>query len=94
MKGKICLALLALLLVWLAPLGPAQAADPEVKRVDKDTLKGMLADPGLLIIDVRQPSDWDSSDRKITGAQRFLPDVVNAWGPKLPKDKKIVLYCA
>lgn len=70
------------------------AAEPEAKFVDIDTLKGMLGDPSLLIIDARHGAEWTKSDRKIKGAIRFSPDGIASWGPLLPKNRKIVLYCS
>jgi rhodanese-related sulfurtransferase len=66
----------------------------EAPRIDKETLKSWLNDPGMMIIDVRQPGDWQASDKKIQGAVREDPHAVDAWATTLPKDKKIVLYCA
>ena len=66
----------------------------EAPRVDKETLKTWLADPQVIILDVRQPKDWDGSDKKIKGAVRQEPKEVKTWAANLPKDKKIVLYCA
>ena len=70
------------------------AATQEAPRIDQETLKSWLNDPGVMIIDVRQPGDWQASDKKIQGAVREDPHAVNAWAATLPKDKKIVLYCA
>jgi len=72
------------------PLACAQ----EAPRLDKGTLKSWLGNPGVMIIDVRQPNDWQASDKKIQGAVREDPQAVDAWAANLPKDKKIVLYCA
>jgi rhodanese-related sulfurtransferase len=69
-------------------------AQKEVQRVDKDSLKSWLGQPDVLIIDVRAPRDWSRSDNKIKGAVRRDPGKVAVWGKTLPKDKKIVLYCA
>jgi len=63
-------------------------------RLDKETLKGWLADTQVIILDVRAPNDWQSSDKKIKGAVRQEPKEVKTWAASLPKDKKIVLYCA
>ena len=93
MRGRTWLILLVLLAL-LVPAPAGLAAPGEVKYVDKDALKSLLGAPDLLIIDVRRAADWDSSDRKIQGAVRQDPDRVAAWGPTLPKDKRIVLYCA
>ena len=70
------------------------AAAPEAPRVDKETLKSWLSDPQVIILDVRQPKDWQSSDKKIKGAVRQEPKEVKTWAASLPKEKKIVLYCA
>ena len=70
------------------------AAAQEAPRIDKETLKGWLGNPGVVIIDVRQPKDWQGSDKKIKGAVREDPKAVQTWAASLPKDKKIVLYCA
>ena len=87
------LALLAFLVVPVPFVaGPSLAGEPQVNFVDKDALKGMLGDPGLLLIDVRHQGDWERSKVKIKGAMRFSPEGVASWGPLLPKDRRIVLY--
>jgi len=63
-------------------------------RVEIETLKNWLSDPQVLIIDVRAAGDWQGSDKKIKGALRQDPKAVTTWAATLPKDKKIVLYCA
>jgi rhodanese-related sulfurtransferase len=83
---------LALLLWALLPAALASGAAPALKLVDPATLKGMLGDPQLVIIDVRVPASWAKSDRKIQGAMRQDPNQVAVWGPKLPRHKKFVLY--
>ena len=57
-------------------------------------MKSWLSDPQVIILDVRQPKDWQSSDKKIKGAVRQDPKEVKTWAASLPKEKKIVLYCA
>ena len=66
----------------------------EAPRVDKETVKGWLADPQVVIVDVRAGNDWEDSKIKIKGAVRQDPKEVQTWAASLPKDKKIVLYCA
>lgn len=66
----------------------------EAPRIDKETLKSWLADPQVIILDVRAPDDWQGSDKKIKGAVRQDPKGVKTWAASLPKEKKIVLYCA
>ncbi len=83
-----------ILLAALPLLAQAQclAAAPGVQYVSPDTLKGMLGDPNLILIDVRHPHEWARSQRMIKGAIRFSPDRADTWGPLLPRDKHIVLY--
>ena len=68
------------------------AAGQEAPRIDKETLRNWLNNPEVLILDVRQPKDWQGSDREIQGAVRQDPHAVTTWAAGLPKDKKIVLY--
>jgi hypothetical protein len=70
------------------------AAAQEAPRIDKETLKSWLGNPEVIILDVRQPKDWQGSDKKIQGAVRVDPHAVDTWAATLPKNKKIVLYCA
>jgi rhodanese-related sulfurtransferase len=72
----------------------ACAAAPEAPRIDKETLKGWLADPQVVIVDVRAGNDWEDSKTKIKGAVRHDPKEVPTWAASLSKEKKIVLYCA
>jgi len=72
----------------------ACAAAPEAPRIDKETVKGWLGNPQVVIVDVRAGDDWKDSKTKIKGAVRQDPKAVQTWAASLPKDKKIVLYCA
>ena len=79
---------LMLVFVW------ACAGSENAPRLERDTLKSWLSDPQVVILDVRAPQDWDSSNKKIKGAQRRDYKELKTWAASLPKDKKIVLYCA
>jgi rhodanese-related sulfurtransferase len=70
------------------------ASGKDAPRLDKETLKTWLSDPKVMIVDVRSADDWKGSDKKIKGAVRQDPKESKTWAPTLPKDKKIVLYCA
>ena len=72
----------------------ACAAAPEAPRIDKETVKGWVGNPQVVIVDVRAGSDWQESKTKIKGAVRQDPKGVQTWAASLPKEKKIVLYCA
>ena len=65
-----------------------------MKKVDKETLKSWLGNSDVVILDVRLPEHWQGSGKKIPGALREDPQAVNTWVATLPKEKKIVLYCA
>jgi hypothetical protein len=80
-----------LIVLGLAMLAsPSLVAASEVKYIDAPTLKGMLGDPDLVIIDTS--TGWWTYDQKIVGSLVF-PEEASSWAPKLAKDKKIVLYC-
>ncbi len=83
------LLLLFFLGVSLLP-GPALAETPKVQYIDAATLKGMLGDPNLVIIDTSQ--GWWTYDQKIPGSLIF-PEEASAWASQLSADKTIVLYC-
>jgi 3-mercaptopyruvate sulfurtransferase SseA len=85
---------LVILSLLLAPLGTALAAKAEVQYLGLEALKGMLDDPQVMVIDVRVPSSWADSDKKIKGALRGDPARAATWGKTMPRDKKIVLYCS
>ena len=66
-----------------------------MERIDKETLRGWLGDANVYILDLRVPRDWEASQAKIEHAHHFDPlQPVETWAQKLPKDKKIVAYCA
>ncbi len=90
--GRMWLLVIAVSLLMVVSWSCATAQ--EAPRVDKETLKSWLGNPEVVIIDVRQPKDWQGSDKKIQGAVREAPNEVKTWAATLPKDKKIVLYCA
>lgn len=69
-------------------------ASAQVPRMSKEELKGMLSSVDVVVIDVRQPAQWDSSNVKIMGAHREDPSKkTESWAMKYQKDKTIVLYC-
>jgi rhodanese-related sulfurtransferase len=91
-KVRVLALVLALGLALTFPWSCASGKD--APRVDQQTLKSWLSDPQVVILDVRAAEDWQSSDKKIKGAVRQDPKDVKNWAATLPKDKKIVLYCA
>jgi hypothetical protein len=92
-------SLLSLMLVLLV-MGSSGCAAPvkmsvaDVPRMPAEELKAHLGDPAVVIIDVRQRSDWNASSTKIKGAIREDFTGVSDWASNYSKDKTIVLYCA
>lgn len=78
-------------LVTLGSIGPALSDD--APRMTKETLKALLGNPDLVIIDVRYGKDWTQSDVKIKGAVREDPEDLKSWVHKYTPDQTIVLYC-
>lgn len=48
---------------------------------------------GTHLIDVRRKEDRDASSEQLPGASWHDPNDIGHWGPSLPKDREIVLYC-
>jgi rhodanese-related sulfurtransferase len=90
-RAKLCALVMTVVLMLMFPWACIGENAP---RVDQETLKSWLNDPQVVILDVRAPDDWEKSDKKIKGAVRKDPKNVKTWAATLPKDKKIVLYCA
>jgi hypothetical protein len=64
-----------------------------VQKISIDGLKAQLANPDLIVIDVRTAHDWEESKTKIKGAVREDFDKASSWVDKYPKEKTIVFYC-
>ena len=60
----------------------------------KETLRTLLGDDDISILDVRAGRDWKSSEFKIMGAKRVAPSANNQWADQFNKDKTYVFYCA
>lgn len=72
----------------------ASGGAKEIPRMTKETLKGMIENPELIILDIRSGKDWDASEFKIQGAVRVDPGRLDDWKDRFSKDKTLVLYCA
>ena len=80
-------------LMLLIFLFARMASGAPVPKMTAEELNMKLADPELIIIDVRLEQDWNSSGLKIKGAVWEDFQDVNTWAEKYPMDKTIVLYC-
>jgi len=70
-----------------------QAAE-QAPLMSKEELRTLLDRPEVIVLDVRQASDWTSSEYKIPGAVHADPRDYKKWIDYYPKDKQLVLYCA
>jgi hypothetical protein len=95
MKKAAFVVLLMIMAGLVEPvLGAEMTLGPEsVPRITIQELKGLLGSPDVVIIDVRQPHDWNESEVKIKGAVREDPHRFGSWLSKYPSDRTIVLYC-
>jgi hypothetical protein len=67
--------------------------EPGVSRMNKEELKPLLGNPEVIVLDVREPDDWNKSRQKIAGAVREDPEKdLKTWADKYPKSKTIVFY--
>ena len=65
---------------------------PDIPRITIEELREKLADPEVIIIDVRPEQQWNSAKMKIAGAIHEDPAAIESWAGNYPKDKTIVLY--
>ncbi len=71
----------------------ASAASIEVPRISIERTKQMLANPDVVIIDVRTAKNWWRSPSKIENAVREELGSLERWAKKYPKDKTLIFYC-
>ena len=82
-----------LLALLVAGCAAQKISETDAPRMDAQVLHARLADPEMVLLDVRAGSP-DPSGRKITGSITEDPDAVAEWAKKYPKDKTLVLYCS
>jgi rhodanese-related sulfurtransferase len=72
-------------------LNPIVSAD-DLSFITVSQLLKNLGNPNLVTVDVRDTNDWQSSNYKIKGAVRRIPEEFESWSHELPQDKILVLY--
>ncbi len=92
LRRKLIITISVFIFGLAAMLPMALAADIPV--MTKETLKDHLDKDDVVIVDVRQGRDWNSSEFKIKGAQRVEGKNLADWAKNQDKSKKFVLYCA
>ncbi len=69
--------------------------EPGIPRISREEVRSLLESPDVIILDVRQPDDWNKSKQKIAGAVREDPETdIQTWARKYPKNKKLIFYCS
>ena len=72
----------------------ASAASIEVPRISIERTKQMLANPEVVIIDVRTAKTWWRSPSKIENAVREELGSLERWAEKYPKNTTLIFYCS
>ena len=65
------------------------------RTITRDDLKRLLdAKKEVTLLDVRRKADREADPDAIPGAVWRDPEKVQEWGPGMPKDSNVVIYCA
>ena len=73
-------------------LNPIAVSADDLSFITVSQLLKNLGNPNLVTVDVRETNDWQSSNYKIKGAARRIPEEFESWSRELPQDKILVLY--
>jgi rhodanese-related sulfurtransferase len=90
---KMMTAAVAATLILLVSCSALTRAGDGVVMISTADLRRDLSDPGLKIVDARDPRSWERSTEKIPGAVREDPGAVPMWLSKYDKADRIVVYC-
>ncbi|MBS0524557.1 MAG: superoxide dismutase [Proteobacteria bacterium] len=72
-----------------------ETAAPKPHSVDAPTARAMLdADPELVVVDARLVPDAEAVPVRLRGARRAPPEQVDAVAATLPRNRKVLVYCA
>ena len=71
----------------------ASGTSIEVPRISIERTKEMLADPDVVIIDVRTAKNWWRSPSKIENAVREEPGWPERWRGSYSKNMTLIFYC-
>ncbi|MEJ2184027.1 MAG: hypothetical protein P8Y66_10985 [Nitrospirota bacterium] len=86
---------LALMMAALTVLGcaPLRSGLTYAPRMSPEKLRASLGEENLVVLDVRDPRQWQKSEYKIKGAVREDPGEVASWAGKYSPGETLVLYC-
>ena len=68
------------------------AAGLSYQKMSKEEVRELLDKNDVVIFDVREPKDWESSQQKIKSALRLDLNKTKLSDLKVPKDITLVLY--
>ena len=92
-REKWCAALTVAVAMILAGCVQNLLPEPGIPRMTKEELKPLMGTSGVILLDVREPDDWNKGREKIAGAVREDPEKdVKTWAEKYPRDKTLVFY--
>jgi Fe-Mn family superoxide dismutase len=79
-----------------APVKTPAPPDGDVPGVSAEELRSILekSDPPPLLLDVRLSDDFAMEEDMIVSAQYRDPERVSEWAEHLPRDRRVVAYCA
>jgi hypothetical protein len=87
-KSSLTVSTLLALALFAVP-GCAQTGP---KRMTAGELNAVLAEQPVIVVDVRDSRDWDSSEQKIKGAIRLDPRNLDPASLPIAKNAMLVLY--
>jgi rhodanese-related sulfurtransferase len=62
--------------------------------ITPDELKALMdSDRKPALFDVRRKADFEAAPKRIGGAPWLDPEKAGEWGPEIPKDRPVVVYC-
>ena len=93
MKSRVLLLYMSLAVMMVLTLVASSFA-ASVPSIATGELNSRIGEDGLVVLDVRSPYHWGSTDIKILGADRVSPGGVADWASNYSKDQTLVLYCA
>jgi hypothetical protein len=89
-QAFLLIVVLAALVSWTAT-GFGAGSD-KVPRMRIEELKSLIGSSDVVVLDVRPGGE--NAPKRILGSVFENPEKVDAWSPKYPKEKRIVLYCS
>ena len=65
---------------------------PQAPRISKEEIRDLLAQPDVVLLDVRPEEEWKSGDFKLPGAVHENPLEFASWSSKYSKEMTLIIY--